>query len=134
MNNLQVLPLNDNELTGSIPSELGSLTNLKELFLSRNQLTGTIPPELSNLPNLDKLFLSDNQFTGCIPFILREVPVNDFTRLDLPFCDNPDRAVLVALYHATNGDNWTNNTNWLTGVCLISLLRTAVETIDTALS
>ena len=114
LNNLQVLPLNDNELTGSIPSELGSLTNLKELFLSRNQLTGTIPPELSNLPNLDKLFLSDNQFTGCIPFILREVPVNDFTRLDLPFCDNPDRAVLVALYHATNGDNWTNNTNWLT--------------------
>ena len=34
-------------------------------------------------------------------------------RLGLPFCDNPDRAVLVALYHATNGDNWTNNSNWL---------------------
>ena len=26
---------------------------------------------------------------------------------------NPDRAVLVALYEATNGNNWTNNTNWL---------------------
>ena len=24
-----------------------------------------------------------------------------------------DRAALVALYNATNGDNWTNNTNWL---------------------
>ncbi len=89
LNNLQVLLLNDSELTGSIPSELGSLTNLKVLFLSRNQLTGTIPPELSNLPNLGELFLSDNQFTGCIPFILRDVPVNDFTELDLPFCDNP---------------------------------------------
>ena len=114
LNNLQVLLLNDNELTGSIPSELGSLTNLKVLFLSRNQLTGTIPPELGNPPNLDELILAGNQLTGCIPFILRDVPVNDFTRLDLPFCDNPDRAVLVALYHATNGDNWTNNTNWLT--------------------
>lgn len=25
-----------------------------------------------------------------------------------------DRDVLVALYHATDGPNWTNNTNWLT--------------------
>ena len=24
-----------------------------------------------------------------------------------------DRAALVALYHATGGDNWTNKTNWL---------------------
>ena len=27
---------------------------------------------------------------------------------------SPDRAHLVALYHATGGANWTNNTNWLT--------------------
>ena len=26
---------------------------------------------------------------------------------------NPDRDALVALYNATNGPNWTNNTNWL---------------------
>ena len=27
--------------------------------------------------------------------------------------DNPDRSALVALYNSTNGDNWTNDTNWL---------------------
>ena len=27
---------------------------------------------------------------------------------------HPDRTALVALYEATNGDNWENNTNWLT--------------------
>ena len=27
---------------------------------------------------------------------------------------NPDRAALVALYHATDGPNWVNNDNWLT--------------------
>ena len=27
---------------------------------------------------------------------------------------NPNRAALVALYHATNGPRWTNNRNWLT--------------------
>ena len=26
---------------------------------------------------------------------------------------SPDRAILVALYHATGGANWTNNANWL---------------------
>ena len=28
-------------------------------------------------------------------------------------CAAPDQAVLVALYEATDGDNWTNNTHWL---------------------
>ena len=28
--------------------------------------------------------------------------------------ENPDRAALVALYHATDGPNWVNNNNWLT--------------------
>ena len=27
---------------------------------------------------------------------------------------NPDRAALVALYHATEGPNWLDNNNWLT--------------------
>ena len=29
--------------------------------------------------------------------------------------ENPDRAALVALYHATDGAYWVDNTNWLTG-------------------
>ena len=28
--------------------------------------------------------------------------------------ENPDRAALVALYHATDGPNWVNDDNWLT--------------------
>ena len=114
LNNLQILLLDYNELTGSIPSELGNLSELVVLWLHNNQLTGTIPPELGSPPNLDELLLSNNQLTGCIPITLSLVPVTDFAQLGLPFCDNPDRAVLVALYHATNGDNWNNNSNWLT--------------------
>ena len=46
-------------LKGSIPPELGNLTNLSELDLRRNRLTGSIPPELGNLANLSVLRLSD---------------------------------------------------------------------------
>ena len=41
-----------NQLTGSIPSEVGSLSNLQFLGLNYNQLTGPIPSELGNLTNL----------------------------------------------------------------------------------
>ena len=59
--------LHDNALRGSIPSELGSLTNVRWLILSSNALTGSIPSELGNLVNLDTLFLSSNALTGGIP-------------------------------------------------------------------
>ena len=39
-------------LTGSIPPEIGCLTNLTILNLGGNQLTGEIPSEIGNLTNL----------------------------------------------------------------------------------
>ena len=48
-----VLILDNNELSGEIPPELGSLANLTgELELSDNGLSGEIPPELGSLANL----------------------------------------------------------------------------------
>jgi Leucine-rich repeat (LRR) protein len=61
------LELNNNQLTGSIPPEIGNLTNLTYLSLSNNELTGSIPPEIGNLSNLRYLFLVNNQLTGEIP-------------------------------------------------------------------
>ena len=120
LTNLTVLSFNGNGLSGPIPPELGNLSNLTGLFLSFNQLSGTIPTELGNLANLQYLFLSRNQLSGCVPEGLRNVGNIDFSDLGLPFCDGrpysdaaTDRAVLVALYNATDGDNWTNNHNWL---------------------
>jgi Leucine-rich repeat (LRR) protein len=56
-----------NQLTGSIPPEIGCLTNLTSLMLHGNQLTGEIPVEIGNLTNLTWLVLYDNQLTGDIP-------------------------------------------------------------------
>ena len=61
------LDLSNNQLTGSIPPEIGNLTNLTWLWLNDNQLTGSIPPEIGNLTNLTRVSLYDNQLTGSIP-------------------------------------------------------------------
>ena len=61
------LYLDDHQLSGEIPAELGNLANLETLGLSRNQLSGEIPPELGNLANLKSLFLESNQLSGEIP-------------------------------------------------------------------
>ena len=59
--------LNDSELSGPIPPEIGELVNLTTLDLGDNQLTGEIPAEIGSLINLSYLKLSNNQFTGIIP-------------------------------------------------------------------
>ena len=61
------LDLSDNQLTGTIPSELSNLASLEWLSLSFNQLTGTIPVELEKLASLRILVLHDNQLTGSVP-------------------------------------------------------------------
>ena len=61
------LDLNDNQLSGTIPTQLGNLANLEELLLTRNQLTGTIPAELGSLTSMEILALGGNQLTGTIP-------------------------------------------------------------------
>ncbi|MFI0428880.1 leucine-rich repeat domain-containing protein [Mariniflexile sp. HMF6888] len=64
LSNLQILNLAYNALTGSIPSEFGSLSLLNRCELQYNQLTGAIPSSIGNLINLDYLVLSHNQITS----------------------------------------------------------------------
>jgi len=67
LSRLTILDLYNNKLTGTIPASIGSLPNLIMLRLERNQLSGTIPASLGWRSNLTFLFLSDNNLTGTIP-------------------------------------------------------------------
>ena len=80
------LELSDEDLTGTIPPELGDLSELTHLDLSSNSLTGEIPRELGGLSNLESLKLTGNSLTGCIPTALKDVATNDLSTLNLFYC------------------------------------------------
>ena len=67
LSHLRRLYLQDNGLSGPIPTALGNLTQNEALFLQRNALSGDIPAELGILSNLKWLGLNDNQLSGTIP-------------------------------------------------------------------
>ncbi len=75
------LSLKDNNLSGTLPRELGNLPHLRQLDLDDNELTGAIPPELGDLPQLRRLVLGANQLTGAIPPELGRL--SQLTMLDL---------------------------------------------------
>ncbi|CAB9526968.1 Leucine Rich Repeat [Seminavis robusta] len=55
------------KLRGSIPTEIGVLTNLEFIALPFSSHTGTLPTELGLLTKLLFLVISNNAFTGSIP-------------------------------------------------------------------
>ena len=61
------LDLYDGGLDGTIPAELGRLTNLTYLSLRGNDLDGPIPAELGDLANLRVLNLHSNNVSGNVP-------------------------------------------------------------------
>ena len=68
------LVLNNNGLTGTLPTELGDLTALEYLDLRDNALSGALPSELADLTNLTSLLLERSRaLTGPLPDGLREL-------------------------------------------------------------
>ncbi len=143
LTNLTHLYLYDNQLSDAVPHELGDLTNLLHLCLDRNLLTGSVPQELSQLKNLKWLHLYDNfDLSGPLPESITGLSLSALllqrTQVCAPMSErfrewlgtihdtrvadcgerNIDRDVLVALYNATYGSNWINNTNWLSDMPL----------------
>lgn len=66
-----------NQLTGVIPPELGALTLLKVLDVGGNFLSGHVPDELGGLQELRAFNIEGNFLTGCIPEPLLDAVVSD---------------------------------------------------------
>ncbi|EPS67543.1 hypothetical protein M569_07228, partial [Genlisea aurea] len=67
LHNLKSLFLNENLLSGGIPSTLPLLHRLKVVVLNGNRISGGIPPSFSDSARLRVFYLQDNRLTGGIP-------------------------------------------------------------------
>ncbi|KAG6653330.1 hypothetical protein CIPAW_05G068900 [Carya illinoinensis] len=61
------IDLSSNQLIGSVPSEMGELSQLRFLNFSINSLTGFIPISFQNLRSMESLDFSHNKLRGRIP-------------------------------------------------------------------
>ena len=73
----------NSQLSGTIPTEIGELTNLETLNLGLNNFTGEIPASFGNLINLENLNLRQNQISGIIPTDLQNL--TNLKYLDLSY-------------------------------------------------
>ena len=109
------LDLSDNGLTGRLPRILGRLAQLTELRIDGNALTGRLPLELTRLP-LREFHYADTEL--CAPVEesfqvwLNTISSHEGTGRTCP--PLTDRDILVALYEATDGPNWTESDGWMT--------------------
>ena len=69
---LEQLVLEENNLIGTIPSEVALWTDLQVFWLSNNEVSGTIPGEvLGSLPKMSIIYLDHNKLSGTVPESLR---------------------------------------------------------------
>jgi CHU_C Type IX secretion signal domain len=66
--NLNYFRLRKSKITGGVPATFGKLKNLSTFVIIQNpELRGIIPPELGNMRELGVLHLYENNLTGTIP-------------------------------------------------------------------
>ncbi len=112
LDTLKALSLSANLFSGPIPAELGDLALLETLHLGGNQLSGEIPAALAGLSQLRELFLGYNQLIGYVPEGLDEIDNLQVNNNPFSTESAADREALDALYAATDGAHWLNNTGW----------------------
>lgn len=66
-NRVSRLLLEDNNLVGTLPEEIGDLTEVEFLNVSVNKISGSIPTSIGNCTKLYYLDVKGNEFTGPIP-------------------------------------------------------------------
>jgi Leucine-rich repeat (LRR) protein len=116
MTNIFELWFDENEgLVGTIPTEIGTLTELASLSFSNCDLSGVIPTEIGKLTKMEQMWLFGNWFSGDIPTeigLLAQLEILGLEDNDISGVSMPDEVCdldLVALSADCGGDSYFMN-------------------------
>lgn len=76
LSNLERLTMDDNSLLGSLPTELSRLTNILTLSLSSNILSGSLPTQLDNLTKMEVSYYSTVVSLGLVHYFYACSPIH----------------------------------------------------------
>nr|KAJ3421913.1 hypothetical protein HK105_001868 [Polyrhizophydium stewartii] len=94
---------------GTIPKDIGRLTQLRELWLDQNEFEGRVPPQLSKLTKLTSLDISQNEITG-LSGVLRGMP--KLRSLDISmnkFREIPAAVFTLEALEYLHAESWVND-------------------------
>lgn len=81
---MEYLQLQNNQFSGTLPEDVGNLSNLRQLSLERSGFTGRIPRSMRSMTRLEIAHLQFNNLEGAIPAELCDSLVLEDLRAD---CD-----------------------------------------------
>lgn len=104
----------NNQLTGSIPPEVGLLTKLETFQLTNATVSGRIPDTMGNLTSLTQLNISSTNVTGRLPSAIGRL--TSLVGLDLHnnrfVCHIPPEITLISPSSLNLGDNYFVSTRY----------------------
>ncbi|KAI3809458.1 hypothetical protein L1987_25434 [Smallanthus sonchifolius] len=115
---LTSLDFSYNNLSGNIPSSLGECGSLSSLSLKDNLLHGMIPSSLSSLKGLLELDISYNKFSGRIPKFLEELKLE---HLNLSYNDFEGEVPTVGVFTNESAFSVMGNSRLCGGIIELGL-------------
>ena len=112
---VSTVDLSGNGLSGGLTGRLGDLAGLTTLRVGDNDLTGRLPSSLRQTPLRELQYANTDLCAPAERWVqewLAALARHEGTGVQCPPLS--DRELLTALYEATDGPNWRDNTNWLT--------------------
>ncbi|KAL4591576.1 hypothetical protein LXL04_004545 [Taraxacum kok-saghyz] len=116
---LAYLDLSDNKLSGKIPGSIGGCTSLTFLFLKDNLFQGVVPPSLSSIRGISTLDISHNNFSGQIPPFLQRLALLEY--LNLSFNNFEGEVPMIGVFVNASAFSILGNSRLCGGVTELGL-------------
>ena len=108
LEHLEFLSFWENSISGILPTEIGNLTELRVVSFERNNFTGELPDSFKNLSKLNGFWVYGNKFSGAVPEYFTDL--EDLIYLDFSYNNFsgklPDFSTLPKLWYLNIGTNF----------------------------